>query len=161
MPLGKLTQVGPKNHVLDRFQIPTLRGHFDGEKGACSGHAWPCSAIDVLKATQRGAEPVRCGCRLGRTRRGHIGETRRRRLNRPCAAAMRPYVKLLWPLVITAGRVDSVTGVVVVMVHVTGARHGSVRSWRWSMRCVVRTAYSSSSSTSSSCPASYKVRQLQ
>jgi len=30
----------------------------------------------------------------------HIGATWRIRLNRPCAAAMRPYVKLLWPLVI-------------------------------------------------------------
>jgi len=32
--------------------------------------------------------------------RVHIGATWRTRLNRPCAAAMRPYVKLLWPLVI-------------------------------------------------------------
>ena len=30
---------------------------------------------------------------------GHIGATWRIRLNRPYAAAMRPYVKLLWPLV--------------------------------------------------------------
>jgi len=30
----------------------------------------------------------------------HIGATWQIRLNRPCAAAMRPYVKLLWPLVI-------------------------------------------------------------
>jgi len=30
----------------------------------------------------------------------HIGVTWWIRLNRPCAAAMRPYVKLLWPLVI-------------------------------------------------------------
>ena len=29
----------------------------------------------------------------------YIGATWRIRLNRPCAAAMRPYVKLLWPLV--------------------------------------------------------------
>ena len=31
---------------------------------------------------------------------GHIDATWRIRLNRPSAAAMRPYVKLLWPLVI-------------------------------------------------------------
>jgi len=31
---------------------------------------------------------------------GHIGATWRILLNRPTAAAMRPYVKLLWPLVI-------------------------------------------------------------
>jgi len=30
----------------------------------------------------------------------HIGATWRIRLSRPCAAAMRPYVKLRWPLVI-------------------------------------------------------------
>ena len=30
----------------------------------------------------------------------HIGATWRIRLNPPCAAAMRPYVKLLWPLVL-------------------------------------------------------------
>ena len=30
----------------------------------------------------------------------HIGATWQIRLNRPCAAAMRPYVKLLWPLVV-------------------------------------------------------------
>ena len=30
----------------------------------------------------------------------HIGATWIIRLNRPCAAAMRPYVKLLWPLVL-------------------------------------------------------------
>jgi len=29
----------------------------------------------------------------------HIGVTWRIRQNRPCAAAMRPYVNLLWPLV--------------------------------------------------------------
>jgi len=29
----------------------------------------------------------------------HIGTTWRMRLNRPCAAAIRPYVNLLWPLV--------------------------------------------------------------
>jgi len=31
--------------------------------------------------------------------RVHIGATWRIRLNHPCAASMRPYVKLLWPLV--------------------------------------------------------------
>ena len=32
----------------------------------------------------------------------HIGATWRIQLNRPCAAAMRPYVKLLWPFVIAS-----------------------------------------------------------
>jgi len=37
-----------------------------------------------------------CQCALAR---GHIGATWRIRLNRPSSAAMRPYVRLLWPLV--------------------------------------------------------------
>jgi len=32
----------------------------------------------------------------------YIGATWRIRLNRSCAAAMRPYAKLLWPLVLIA-----------------------------------------------------------
>jgi len=35
----------------------------------------------------------------------HIGATRRIRLYRPCAAAMQPYVKLLWPLVMAVLRI--------------------------------------------------------
>jgi len=35
---------------------------------------------------------------------GHIGATWRIRLNCPSAAAMRPYVKLLWPLVIITNK---------------------------------------------------------
>jgi len=44
--------------------------------------------------------PVRCGCWSGWAMGVHIGATWRMRPNRPCAAAMRPYAKLLWPLVI-------------------------------------------------------------
>ena len=36
---------------------------------------------------------------------GHIGETWQIRLNRPCAAAMRPYVKLLWSLAVIILRI--------------------------------------------------------
>jgi len=43
--------------------------------------------------------PVRCGFRLGCSRWGHIGATWRILLNRRFAAAMRPCVRLLWPLV--------------------------------------------------------------
>jgi len=34
--------------------------------------------------------------------RVHIGATWRIQLNSPCAVAMRPYVKLFWPLIIIA-----------------------------------------------------------
>jgi len=44
----------------------------------------------------RGAAPVWGRCRLGCTRWGATWRTRR---NCPCAAAMRPNIKLLWPLV--------------------------------------------------------------
>jgi len=33
-------------------------------------HAWTCSTVDILKVTRQGAEPVRCGRRLGCTRWG-------------------------------------------------------------------------------------------
>jgi len=79
MPFGMWTRVGPINDVLD-------------------GHP------DVLKTTQKVAEPVWCGRRL--VCMGlHIGATWWIRLNRSCAAAMRPCVKLLWPLVCLAGLV--------------------------------------------------------
>ena len=49
---------------------------FRGSKGCCHGNRFWLSLYGV-----------------------HIGATWRIQLNRPCAAAMRPYVKLLWPLV--------------------------------------------------------------
>ena len=39
-------------------------------------------------------------CVMGSKSTVHIGATWQIRLNRPCAAAMRHYVKLLWPLVL-------------------------------------------------------------
>jgi len=36
----------------------------------------------------------------------HIGTTWQVQLNRPYAAAMKPYIKLLWSIVITKGSVD-------------------------------------------------------
>jgi len=37
-------------------------------KVAGPGHARTCPAVDIHKATQQGAAPVPCGCRLGCTR---------------------------------------------------------------------------------------------
>jgi len=43
------------------------------------GHARTCPAVDILKATQQGAAPVRCGCRFGCARWGahwrHLANT--------------------------------------------------------------------------------------
>jgi len=80
-------------------QIPTREGHFWGQKGGDAGHAQTCLSVDILRHSA-GETPVRCGCRLGCTRWGHIGTTWWIRLNQLCAVAMRPYVKLLWPLVV-------------------------------------------------------------
>ena len=49
---------------------PCVQRQFWGRKGAGPGHARACPAVDILKATQQGAAPVRCGCRLGLTRWG-------------------------------------------------------------------------------------------
>jgi len=35
-------------------------GNVENEKGPGNGHARTCPAIDILKATQQGAAPVRC-----------------------------------------------------------------------------------------------------
>jgi len=64
MPFGMWTRVGtrwdPDPH--------TCSGNFWGWIEDGPGHAGTCPAVDILKATQQGAEPVRCGCRLGCTR---------------------------------------------------------------------------------------------
>jgi len=49
-------------------QIPTREGANLKAKGAGPCHARTCPPVDILKAIQRGAEPVRCGCRFGCTR---------------------------------------------------------------------------------------------
>ena len=50
------------------------------------------SAVDVLKATQQGVAPVRCGADADRSVIDCVrtGATWRIRLKFPCAAAMRP-----------------------------------------------------------------------
>jgi len=94
---------GPTAHVFDGVQIAcmkALKGQFWGLKGAGPGHGCTCPVVDILKATQEGAELIWCRCSLGCTTwEVHIGATWRIRLNRSCAAMMPPYVKLLWPLV--------------------------------------------------------------
>jgi len=49
--------------------------HFDPLKPR-HGQKFDMSAVDILKATQQGTVPVRCGCRLWCTMWGaHIGAT--------------------------------------------------------------------------------------
>jgi len=66
---------------------------FQGQE-ADLGHARTCPVVDILKTAQKRAAPVLCRCRLGVLDGVHTGATWRIRLNRPCAAAMRLYVKL-------------------------------------------------------------------
>jgi len=53
-----------------------------------------CPAVDILKATQQGQNLYGVDADWDVLGGIHIGATWRIRLNRPCAAAMRPYVKL-------------------------------------------------------------------
>jgi len=78
----------------------TRRRNFEGEKEPTRDDMRVHGRRTIIfKATCRVA-PARCacGCRLGYVLDGghwRLGI----RLNRPCAAAMRPFVQLLWPLV--------------------------------------------------------------
>jgi len=51
MPFVMLTQLGPRNHVLDRGSGPvTRKGNFEGKMGP----AWTRLTVDILEATQQG-----------------------------------------------------------------------------------------------------------
>jgi len=104
---------GPRNHVLDGVQIPHGKGEFWGKEVPIVKYR------DLLSwAVQKTAEMIDLpfGLRTWVGRRKHkfshickvtpmcphgrlIGATWQIWLNRLSAAAMRPYVKLLWPLV--------------------------------------------------------------
>ena len=97
MPFGMLTRVDPRNYVLDGAPDPCMwRGNFEGRKG----RPRICSAVTVLKATQQGAKQLQCGCRLGCSRWGAHWRHLANRIEHPCAAVVRSYVKYAWPLVL-------------------------------------------------------------
>jgi len=80
---------------------PTRDQHLIFFKSKMADGRWPDkSAIDRLKATQPRTEVNRYDADADGA---HIGATWRLQLNRPCAAAMRPYVRLLWPPVYCLG----------------------------------------------------------
>ena len=88
---------GPKEPCIRlRSRSPHVKRQFWGGKGAGPGHARRSTYSKWLSRGQHwhGADAhwyVLDGL--------HIGWTWRIQLNRPCAAAMQPYVKLSWPLV--------------------------------------------------------------
>ena len=95
MPFGLWNRVGPMNHILDGVQMPCVKGQWWWAKWGRSVYSkWLGSA-----STGTVRMPIRVYY-MGM----HIGATWWIRLNEPsvCVAAMRPYVKLVWPVVITA-----------------------------------------------------------
>jgi len=117
MPFGLRTRMGPGNHVLDGVQIPHWKGQFWGGNGRPIVKYRVFLQWAVQKWLNRSI--CRLGCGFGWAKGstssiifarrhqcahmgGHIGATWRIHLNRPSAAAMRSYVKLLWPLVISS-----------------------------------------------------------
>ena len=99
------TLVCPRNHLLDAGPYShTERGNYEGEKLLAQdlpGRVWRSIYSKWLSRGQNGSSTVRMS--IGVYLMGvHIGATCRIRLNRPCAAAMRPYVQLVWRLVAVA-----------------------------------------------------------
>jgi len=114
MPFWLWVQTGPRDHVSDVVQIPHGKGEF-WRKGAPTVKYRDFLPCAVQKWLNRST--CHLGCGLGWAKGstssivfakwhqcalmgGHNGATWQIRLNRSSAAAMRPYVKLLWPLVI-------------------------------------------------------------
>jgi len=114
MTFGLWSWMGPRNHVLDgspeALMDVAMATNFGTE--IATVNVWTIATR--LLVTELRSQPIKCRYCLYTATKGHwdgkhfwlsifavhIGATRRIRLNRPCAAAMRPYVKLLWPLVI-------------------------------------------------------------
>ena len=117
VPLGLRTWVGPGHHVLDGVQIPHGNGQFWGGKQRTI-----VKYKDTPVVYAKTAEPIemRFGtfCRelwknswtsrfaiwtvdSGGPKEAQVQSYSPMPLNRPCATAMRPAVKLLWPLVIS------------------------------------------------------------
>jgi len=86
------------------FRSPHLKGQFCGRNGAGLGHARTCSAVDIglLKSTHRGQHQYGADADWGELDAMHVCATWRIRLSPMCATAMRPYVKVLRPLVMAA-----------------------------------------------------------
>jgi len=95
MLFGMLTRVGPRNHVFDGGPDPHMgRGNFEGVKGPT--RTCPDMSGDrYTESDSAGGSTGMVQMPTGVTRWRCTLTTWRIRLNRPCAAAMRPYVKLL------------------------------------------------------------------
>jgi len=89
MPFGLWARMDPRNQVLDGgLDLHLGRGNFKGK--GMARHARRHSAVSCVKMAKLTKTPKEACVSWG-----HIGATYQIRLNRPCAEAMRPCVKLL------------------------------------------------------------------
>ena len=100
MPFRLETRVGARNHVLDGGPgLPNRRGNFEALEEAAYCKLYGFSAVTCAKTAEPIEIPFGLWTRVGPRKHvlggAHIGATWRIRSNRPCAAAMRPFVKLL------------------------------------------------------------------
>jgi len=99
MSFGVWTQVGPGNHVLDRGPNLRWEGSILRGEGAAYCKVSGVSAVNWAKMTELIKILFGLWTQVGPRKHVldgvHIGATWRIRLNRPCATAMWPFVKLL------------------------------------------------------------------
>jgi len=98
MPFRMWTEVGPNEPCIRwRCRCPRGRGNFDGKKG----QAWTCSGSQYTESHSTEGSTSTVQMLIGGVLDGMlIDATWRTWWNHPCVAAMLPYVRLLWPLVI-------------------------------------------------------------
>ena len=98
MQFGLWTWVGPRNHALDGWWRSIAKEQFWGRKGAAA-HYKPWA---VQKQLNWSRCHLGCGLTMGAKKYVldgmHVGAIWQIHLNHLCAVAMRPYVKLLSPL---------------------------------------------------------------
>jgi len=96
MPFGIWTRFGPRNHIRRVPDVHTWMDKFEEIRGQPRSQNIPRHVRRSTYSKRLSWDQNRRGADAdwGRTRWG-----REIWLNRPCAAAMRPYVKLLWPRV--------------------------------------------------------------
>jgi len=90
IPFGMWALLGP-NHALDGVQIPTREGSFKGEKGPAKDMPGHVRRSIYSKRLSRRQHRYGADDEWGTLDGVHVFSTWRIRLNRPCAAAMRPY----------------------------------------------------------------------
>jgi len=113
MLLRLWTRVGQGNHVLDGGPDPPCEGAVSRGKKAAHGKVYGLSAVSCVKTVEPIEVPFGIWTRVGPRKHVlevNVGASWRIRLNRPCAAAMRPFIKLLSRLVDLRAAAVATTG---------------------------------------------------